>query len=140
MDNKTTALPKGSLILITGATGFIGANTVQEALDAGYKVRGTSRSEEKANETKKIFNNNPNFSTAIVPNVEHAGAWDEAVKGVNAIIHMATDVSFSPDPNIVVTATEEGVRNILRSAAKEPVRQKSRSDLLIFCGSATKTE
>jgi nucleoside-diphosphate-sugar epimerase len=33
---------------------------------------------------------------------------------------MATDVSFNPDPNDVIPATEEGVRNILRSAVKEP--------------------
>jgi nucleoside-diphosphate-sugar epimerase len=60
------ALPKGSTILVTGASGFIGSHVVQEALHAGYKVVGTARSEEKAQNTKKIFNNDPNYSTAIV--------------------------------------------------------------------------
>lgn len=115
---EAAALPKGSLILVTGATGFIGANVVYEALQAGYKVRGTSRSKESAAKLESSLGNNPDYSTAIVPDVSVQGAWDEAVKDVDSIIHMATDTSFEADPNIVVTATEEGVRNILRSAAK----------------------
>ena len=114
------ALPKGSLILVTGATGFIGANVVYEALQAGYKVRGTSRSKGSAAKLEASIDHHPNYSTAIVPDVSVEGAWDDAVKDVDSIIHMATDTSFEADPNIVVTATEEGVRNILRSAAKVP--------------------
>ncbi len=117
------ALPKGSLILVTGSTGFIGANVVYEALEAGYKVRGTSRSKESAAKLEDRLNHNPNYSTAIVPDVQREGAWDEAVKDCDAIIHMATDTSFESDPNIVVTATEEGVRNILRSSVKANVKR-----------------
>lgn len=113
------ALPKGSLILVTGSNGFIGSNVVKEALDAGYKVRGTLRSQDKADYTKQVFNN-PNYSTAIVTGVEQDGVWDEAVKDCDAVIHMATDTSFSPDPNQVVSLTEAGVLSILKSAAKTP--------------------
>lgn len=112
------ALPKGSLILITGATGFIGSHVVNEALKAGYHVRGTSRSQERADYTVKVFQNHPNYSTAIVGDVQLDGAWDEAMRDVDAVIHMASDVSFNPDPHEVVKPTEEGVRNILSSAKK----------------------
>ena len=115
--DEDRALPKGSLILVTGATGMIGSHVVNEALNAGYRVRGTSRSEERAEYTKKVFKHNPNYSTAVVSDVSREGAWNEAVAGCDAIIHMATDVSFNPDPNQVVRPTEAGVRNILRSAA-----------------------
>jgi nucleoside-diphosphate-sugar epimerase len=84
-NSLTPALPEGSLILITGATGFIGSNVIQEALDAGYKVRGTSRSQEKADETAKLFDNHSNLTIAIVKDVKHEGAWEEAVKGANAM-------------------------------------------------------
>ena len=117
---ENLALPKGSLILVTGASGFIGAHVVNEALQAGYKVRGTSRSEEKAEYTKKIFKQNPNYSTAIVTDVQREGIFDDAVKDCDAVIHMATDTSFDPDPNQVVKHTVAGVLSILRSAARMP--------------------
>ena len=93
---------------------------MQEALDAGYKVRGTTRSEERAKYTEKVFKNSPNYSTAIVPDFSLPGAYDEALKDVDAVIHMASDVSFSPDPNVVVKDTESATLQILRSAAKVP--------------------
>lgn len=118
--SEDLALPKGSIILVTGASGFIGSHVVQEALNAGYKVVGTARSDEKAENTKKIFNNNPNYSTTIVKDFQHEGAFDEAVQGVDSVIHVASDTSFDPDPNKVVKPTVAGVLSILRSAAKSP--------------------
>ncbi|KAF2209523.1 hypothetical protein CERZMDRAFT_70011 [Cercospora zeae-maydis SCOH1-5] len=118
--DQDRALPKGSLILVTGASGYIGSHVVNEALAAGYKVRGTARSEEKAENTKKIFNNNQNYSTAIVEDFQHDGAFDEAMEGVHAVIHVASDTTFGYDPNDVIPPTRAGVVSILKSAAKEP--------------------
>ena len=87
-----TALPKGSLVLVTGASGFIGSHVVNEALKAGFKVRGTARTEEKAEKTKTIFNNDSNYSTAIVPDFQHEGSFNEAVQGCDAIVHVASDL------------------------------------------------
>jgi len=42
-----STINKGDLILITGATGYIGSNVADQALEAGYKVRGTTRSKAK---------------------------------------------------------------------------------------------
>lgn len=114
------ALPEGSLILVTGASGFIGSHIVNEALAAGYKVRGTARSQEKADKTKSLFNHNPNYSTTIVTDFVHEGGFDEAVKGVDAVIHVASDTTFSPDPNEVIPGVISGVRSILNSCIKEP--------------------
>jgi nucleoside-diphosphate-sugar epimerase len=117
---ENVALPKGSWILVTGASGYIGSHIVKEALDAGYKVRGTVRSEEKAANTRNMFGNNPDYFPVMVPDFSEPDAFHEAVKGVSAVIHVASDTSFSPDPHKVIQPSVKGVQQILRSAAKQP--------------------
>jgi nucleoside-diphosphate-sugar epimerase len=115
---KSLALLQGSLILVTGASSYIGAHVVNEALLAGYKVRGTARSQEKCERTKQVFNNNLDYSTAVVASYSIDNAFDEAMEGCDAVIHVASDTTFGPDPNEVVTPVVAGTKSILRSAAK----------------------
>lgn len=133
IDNKELILPKGSLILVTGSSGFIASNVVVEALNAGYKIRGTARSEAKAEKTRKVFNS-PNYDVVVVPEMEPEGAYDEAVKGVDAIIHMSSPLNFSPNPKEVVPPAVKGATSILRSAAKEPKVKR-----FVFTSSSTAT-
>jgi len=51
-------------ILITGATSGIGLQTAKALLDMGYKVFGTSRSEEKETEARKILGDDFSFIRA----------------------------------------------------------------------------
>lgn len=44
--------------------------------------------------------------------------FDEAVQGCDAVIHVASDTTFSPDPNKVIKPTVDGVLSILHSAAE----------------------
>ena len=112
--------PESTTILVTGASGFIGANIVQEALDIGYKVRGTARTEEKASGTRKTHGDNPNYSTAIVPDFHRPSKEiDEAIKGVNAIIHVASDTTFGEDPDEIIGGVVRGIEAILEAANKE---------------------
>ncbi|PNP40991.1 hypothetical protein TGAMA5MH_06858 [Trichoderma gamsii] len=48
MAEPAATLPKGSLILITGLTGYIATHVGQQFLKRGYKVRGTVRDLAKA--------------------------------------------------------------------------------------------
>jgi nucleoside-diphosphate-sugar epimerase len=43
MDFIGSAIPKGSLVLVTGVNGFIGSHVADQFLAAGYRVRGTAR-------------------------------------------------------------------------------------------------
>ena len=49
---KDLALPKWSKILVTGATGYVAAHIITEALNLRYLMRGTVPSEEKGTQTK----------------------------------------------------------------------------------------
>lgn len=113
-----TALPKGATILLTGCSGYMGFHVAEQAIAAGYKIRGTTRNEDKAQKTAKLLGNNPAFSTVIVPDFQQDGAFDEAVKDCDAVIHLASDTTMGVDPNEVIPLTVAGVLSILRSAAK----------------------
>nr|MBC8270652.1 GDP-mannose 4,6-dehydratase [Gammaproteobacteria bacterium] len=48
-------------ILVTGASGFIGAHTVIDLLSNGYEVRGTIRDLNRATDLKKLFSANTKY-------------------------------------------------------------------------------
>uniref|UniRef100_A0A8H7XUH4 NAD-dependent epimerase/dehydratase domain-containing protein n=1 Tax=Psilocybe cubensis TaxID=181762 RepID=A0A8H7XUH4_PSICU len=107
----------GPLVLVTGANGYIGTWLIQGLLEKGYTVRGTVRSEEKGKPLTEYFDSTPYGS-----NLELPGAFDEAVKGVDAIEHVASPTVFlrRPDdpPDALIVPAVEGTLGILRSAQK----------------------
>lgn len=113
--------PSSTLILVTGASGHIASNIIREALDLGYHVRGTARTSEKCEKTVTEQHNHPNYSTAIVSDFSHPSEEiDATVKGVDSIIHVASDTSFSEDADQVISSVVAGTENFLRAATREP--------------------
>jgi nucleoside-diphosphate-sugar epimerase len=43
------------VVVVTGASGFVGLHVVQKCVEKGYTTRGTVRSHLKAEECKKLF-------------------------------------------------------------------------------------
>lgn len=79
-----TTIPKQSTVLVTGITGYIASHVADQFLAAGYKVRGTSRSIEKAHSIKKVLEKRHGAGSVeivAVADMAKAGAFDEAVKG-----------------------------------------------------------
>lgn len=119
--HKPALEPSTTTVLVTGASGYIASHIVDQALVLGYSVRGTARTANKAEQTKPIYNNNPRYSTAVVPDFGHASAeLDAAIQGVDVVIHVASDTSFSNDPHKVIGGVIDSVTNVLTAAAKEP--------------------
>lgn len=86
----------GDLVLLTGATGFVGFAVLRAALEKGYKIRAAVRSEEKA----ETVRSNPTLqhiseeqlSFVIVPDILSDGAFDAAAESVKYILHVASPI------------------------------------------------
>lgn len=100
MQNGTSnSKPVGErTILVTGASGFVATHIVRAFLEAGYKVRGTVRSEQTAAKVKK---NHPEYTSqlsfSIVPDVQTPGGFDEAVQNIDGVSnapYVALPVSY----------------------------------------------
>jgi NAD(P)-dependent dehydrogenase (short-subunit alcohol dehydrogenase family) len=87
----STTLTIHSYVLVTGATGFIGAHIVDNLLARGLKVRGATRSPSKA---QSMLSARPNYTSkldfVIIRDFEQTGVFDDAVQGIDAVIHVAS--------------------------------------------------
>ncbi|KAJ4348196.1 uncharacterized protein N0V89_009568 [Didymosphaeria variabile] len=115
-------MSKGT-VLISGLNGFIAAVTAKYLLENGYSVRGTVRKSSSAaplvEGPLKSYAQTGALSVVEVPDITVAGAFDEAVKGVNAIAHLASPVSFNfDDPDPIIKAAVDGTKTLLNSAVK----------------------
>ncbi|KAB8290034.1 hypothetical protein EYC80_010360 [Monilinia laxa] len=116
------AIPKDSMVLVTGINGYIGSHVADQLLKAGYRVRGTTRDASKVKNLVDQWeqqHGKNRVETIVVPNMADDGAFDEAVKGVSGIAHVASNMSFSPNPNEVIPECLAGVNGLLKSAASE---------------------
>ncbi|KAL9136692.1 MAG: hypothetical protein Q9175_002091 [Cornicularia normoerica] len=117
----------GELILVTGATGHLGYRTVVLALEAGYSVRAAVRSEAKAETiltapSIKALASGSKLDFIYVPDIVADGAYDNAVKGVKAILHIASPLPIPTEDfeRDIIAPAIKGTTNILKAAAKEP--------------------
>ncbi|KAA8647680.1 hypothetical protein EYZ11_006871 [Aspergillus tanneri] len=114
-----------SLVLITGGSGHVGFRVLVEALRQGYRVRAAVRSESKARAIQDARSIQPYtnaLSFIIVPDILEKGAYDDAVKDVDYIIHVASPIGASAgdyEENIVMPAVQ-GTLGILYSALSQP--------------------
>lgn len=117
------AIPKGSTVLVTGVNGFIGSHVADQFLQLGFKVRGTARDVQKYTWMKDLFTKNygeSQFELVAVPDITVEGAFEAAAKNVSAVVHVASVVSFDPDPAKVIPTAVDGAVNVLKAANKEP--------------------
>ncbi|KAH7024436.1 uncharacterized protein B0I36DRAFT_415727 [Microdochium trichocladiopsis] len=120
------AIRPGDLVLITGATGSVGGAVANEILKAGYRVRALVRDETKAGYLREAFHaryGQAAFETRLVqdPTV-HTDLVDamQVKKGCAGVVHMASNTSLSPDPEVVIPSSVNLATAMLRAAAATP--------------------
>ncbi|KIN07192.1 hypothetical protein OIDMADRAFT_99439 [Oidiodendron maius Zn] len=78
-------------ILVTGASGYVASHVIRQFLEAGYKVRGTVRNEASAEKVRHAHAQYAdNLSFSYVKDMSVPGAFNEAVQGIDGIIHTAS--------------------------------------------------
>lgn len=116
-----TAVQPPAKVLVSGATGYIAAWVVQSLLERGYAVRGTARSVVKGDYLKQKFASyGDRFEVVIVEDIARDGAFDEAVKGVDAVEHTASPFHLQAnDPDELIKPAVNGTVGMLKSILKD---------------------
>lgn len=103
-------------VLVTGGTGFLGAYIIKELVNRGYHVRALKRN---------LNNRNPDFIDAAVwqktewveGDVLDVVSLEEAMQGMDAVIHSAAVVSFDKKHRAeMYQVNVEGTANVVNMA------------------------
>jgi len=85
---NTTSLPRNKKILVTGVGGFVGRPLCKELFHRGYQVRAAMRSHGQLS---------ANGETVTVGEINAETKWADALRGVDAVIHLAARVHVMKD-------------------------------------------
>jgi len=104
--------------LVTGATGFIGGNLVQELLNQGYQVKTLVR---KESDRKNIEGLNVEIAWG---DLRDKASLVSALESCNVLFHVAACYIFwTPDPRIIYEANVDGTENILAAALTKGIEK-----------------
>ncbi|WP_316354665.1 NAD-dependent epimerase/dehydratase family protein [Devosia sp.] len=121
---------QSGLVLVTGANGFVGKWTVIELLRAGFDVRGTVRSEGRAEAVRVAVAGQlgdavlQRLSFVRVDLMQDRG-WPAAMQGVEAVAHVAAQILAEEpkDAQRVIGPALEGTERVLRHAIAAGVKR-----------------
>ncbi len=116
-------------ILVTGASGFVAKHLIVQLLQAGYAVRGTVRGQGKVpgiwSAVSASAPGREDRLTLVDADLLSDEGWAEAMKGVDAVMHVAAAILASEprDPDVVIRPAVEGTERVLRFAHGAAVRR-----------------
>ena len=106
------------LALVTGATGFIGANLVEALGQRGWRVRALHRAASSLKALAGLA-----YESAI-GDVTEPASLAPAMRDVDVVFHVAAVADYwRSDPSRLMQVNVEGTRNVLRAAREAGVRR-----------------
>ncbi|KAK3751075.1 hypothetical protein RRG08_019284 [Elysia crispata] len=111
------------VVLVTGASGYIGACVVKTLLEAGHKVRGTVRSLKDPAKVQPLYDLCPDAKhklELVEADLTDENSWVEAVRGCTYVQHVASPFpSGTPKTEEeVIRPAVEGTLGVLRAATQ----------------------
>jgi FlaA1/EpsC-like NDP-sugar epimerase len=98
---KYTKANNRRYVLVTGATGFIGAHVVDNLLARGFSVRGSTRSKAKGDQMMAA---RPEYASkldfVVVEDFTKIGVFDSVMDGIDAVIHVASVCHLFSFPSV----------------------------------------
>jgi dihydroflavonol-4-reductase len=107
----------GDLLLVTGASGFVGSAIANAARAAGYRVRVLVRG------SSPRINIAPG-DEVVVGDICNRASLAAAMSGVRYLVHAAADYRlWSRDPNEIIRTNVEGTRAVMEEALRAGVER-----------------
>ncbi len=109
---------------------MVGFRVLTLALQAGYRVRAAVRNQEGIEKIKSLAPIAPyldQLEFIIVPDITAPGAYDESVKDVEFVIHVASPLAmptFTDYEREIITPARLGTLTMLEAAYKTPTVKK----------------
>lgn len=124
---------KGARVLVTGVAGFIGSHLAERLVGQGSEVIGLDNFSNVSKKNLSTLMKNKRF-VLINGDILNLSALENALKGVNAVFHLAAQSSVSKSTENPVEdfrINVQGTLNVLECARKADVKK------MIFASSST---
>lgn len=105
------------LVLVTGASGYVGCHTVASIVAEGHSVRAFVRSPDKFDRAMAPLGVTADLIDVVVGDVTDAEAVTSAVDGVDAVVHTAAVFELAARFHDTVRATNETAAKLVLQAA-----------------------
>lgn len=107
------------MILVTGATGFLGAELIHQLTEQGLKVRGLKREHALI---PSLIKDNQLVEWAVA-DINDLASLEDALEGIDQVYHCAALVSFNPkDKERLLKINIEGTGNVVNLCLEQNIR------------------
>ena len=118
MEDEVKDVAQGDLVLVTGATGFVGAAVAKAALGAGYHVRVTARRNASKSNIEALG------VETVYLDLTDPDAFPAALSGCRYLLHVAADYRlWVPDEAAMRRVNIDGTLALLKAAAQAGIKR-----------------
>lgn len=123
--------PSETLVLVTGASGFLGSYCIIALLNAGYQVRATVRSLSKSSAVKvslargDIPESSLDRLSFVAADLSNDEGWGQAVSGCTYVLHIASPfpATLPKHEDDLIIPARDGTLRILKAAKAAGVKR-----------------